>query len=136
MICHLQDDPLHARAKYVLTCLSSAKKSWFSQVRDICLFYGLPHPLDLLNSPLPKESFKKLSKSLILDYWETKFRGDASGLDSLLYFKPEYHSLSKPHPLLWTAGPNPYEVSKAIIQCKMLSGRYRTELLASHWSQK
>ena len=135
MICHLPDDPLHARAKYVLTCLSSAKKSWFSQVRDICLFYGLPHPLDLLNSPLSKESFKKLSKSLILDYWETKFRGDASGLDSLLYFKPEYHSLSKPHPLLWTAGPNPYEVSKAVIQCKMLSGRYRTELLASHWSQ-
>ena len=49
-------------------------------------------------------------------------------------FKPQYHSLAKPHSILWTAVPNPYEVSKAIIQCRMLSGRYRTELLSSHWS--
>ena len=54
---------------------------------------------------------------------------------SLAYFKPEFHSLRKPHPIFWTAGPNPYEVSKAIVQCKMLSGRYRTELLTSHWSK-
>ena len=36
--------------------------------------------------------------------------------------------------MLWTAGPNPYEVAKAVVQCRMLSGRYRTEMLASHWS--
>ena len=37
--------------------------------------------------------------------------------------------------MFWTAASNPYEVSKAIVQCRMLSGRYRTELLSSHWSQ-
>ena len=55
-------------------------------------------------------------------------------MDSLVFFRPEFHSLLQPHPILWTAGSNPYEVSKSIIQCKMLSGRYRTESLASHWS--
>ena len=59
---------------------------------------------------------------------------EASSLDSLAFFRPEFHSLLQPHPILWTAGSNPYEVSKSIIQCKMLSGRYRTESLASHWS--
>ena len=44
-------------------------------------------------------------------------------------------SLTKPHAIWWTAGSNPYEVSKAIIQCKMLSGRYRTLKLSSNWSE-
>ena len=61
-------------------------------------------------------------------------RSESSSLDSLAYFKPEFHSLLHPHPILWTAGSNPYEVSKALIQCKMLSGRYRSEVVASHWS--
>ena len=44
-------------------------------------------------------------------------------------------SLARPHAIWWTAGGNPYEVSKAIVQCKMLSGRYRTCKLSSKWSQ-
>jgi hypothetical protein len=132
---HLPDNSLHTRARHVLTCLPSSKKSWFSQVRDICLLYGLPHPLDLLQTPLSKCTFKKLTKSLIVDYWEKKLRQEASPLDSLMHFKPHFHSLSSPHPIFWTAGPNPYEVSKAIVQSRMLSGRYRTELLAKHWSK-
>ena len=36
--------------------------------------------------------------------------------------------------MLWSADSNPYDVTKAITQCRMLSGRYRTELLARHWS--
>ena len=44
-------------------------------------------------------------------------------------------TLSSPHPLWSAASSSPYEVSKAIVQAKMLSGRYRTELLCSHWSK-
>ena len=44
-------------------------------------------------------------------------------------------SLVKPHPIWWTAGANPYEVAKAVIQCRMLSGRYRTRQLTSKWSE-
>ena len=69
-----------------------------------------------------------------MSYWEKKFRCDTLSLSSLVFFKPAFHSLTRPHPILWTPGPNPYEVSKAVVQCKMLSGRYRTELLARHWS--
>ena len=41
-------------------------------------------------------------------------------------------SLDKPH-LLWrTCGANSYELNKATVQAKLLSGRFRTEKLLSH----
>ena len=43
-------------------------------------------------------------------------------------------SLSRPHPVWSSAHSNPYEVNKAIIQARMLSGRYRTERLCRFWS--
>ena len=94
----------------------------------------MPHPLTLLERPLSKYAFKKLTKSLVIDYWEQKLRLEAAILPSLSFFKPVFHSLTSPHPIFWTAGSNPYEVSKAIIQSRMLSGRYRTALLTRHWS--
>jgi hypothetical protein len=51
-----------------------------------------------------------------------------------VYFKPEYMSLTKPHPIWSTAGSNPYEVSKAVQQARFLSGRYRSEYLSRHWT--
>ena len=43
-------------------------------------------------------------------------------------------SLQKTHPLWQTCGSNPFEVDKAVIQARMLSGRYQTDQLARHWS--
>ena len=69
-----------------------------------------------------------------MDFWETKLRADASPLDSLIFFKPQFYSLSKPHPIWTSAGNNPYEVEKACCQARMLSGRFRTCWLTRHWS--
>ena len=44
-------------------------------------------------------------------------------------------SLSRPHSIWTTAGSNPHEVSKAVQQARFLSGRYRSESLARHWSK-
>ena len=42
-------------------------------------------------------------------------------------------SLSKTHPLFSTCASSPYEVVKASIQAKFLSGRARVEALTRHW---
>ena len=42
-------------------------------------------------------------------------------------------SLSRPHPLLSSAGSSPSKVSMASVQALMLSGRYRTQSLMRHW---
>ena len=43
-------------------------------------------------------------------------------------------SLSRPHPILSSAGSSPAKVCKATVQSWFLSGRYRTESLLKHWS--
>ena len=134
MISRLPADPLNARARQVLTSSKPSSKSWFIGLRNICLQYGLPHPLTLLLNPPTKETFKKLAKSKVTDFWEKKLRQESSLLPSLSNFNSAFSSLSKPHPILWTPGSNPYEVAKSVIQCRMLSGRYRTEWLSRHWS--
>ena len=134
MVARLHSDPLNIHARNILTTARSSSKSWFLQIRDICLMYQLPHPLRILDNPPSKGSFKKLVKTKIINYWEIKLRGEAILLTSLLHFKPQYMNLTKPHPIWSTAGSNPYEISKAIQQARFLSGRYRTQSLASHWS--
>ena len=86
MVTRLPKNPLFTRAKHILTTGSPTSNSWFWTIRDICLQYGLPHPLIMLENPLRKETFKRLAKSHVID------------------FKPEVHSLSRPHPILWTPG--------------------------------
>ena len=133
MVSRLKGSYIHRHAVNVFNRKISTK-SWFHQVRDICLMYQLPHPLVLLTTSSTKEAFKNLCKKHVLNYWELKLRVEAEPLHSLQYFKPAYMSLAKPHPLLTTAGPSPYEVTKARIQTLFLSGRYRTEQLCSKWS--
>ena len=72
MIARLPYDVLNKHAKYALTALMPLSKSWFTQVRDICLMYSLPHPLTLLDHPMAiaKEVFKKRAKFCVVDYWE------------------------------------------------------------------
>ena len=50
------------------------------------------------------------------------------------YFKPHFMSLQVPHSLWLTCGTNSYEICKATIQAKMLSGRYRTDHLLRHFT--
>ena len=119
MICRLPGDPLNLFARQILLT-SSCTTSWFVQVRNLCLQYQLPHPLDLLDNPATKEAFKKLLKAKVIDTWEQKLRGEASLLPSLTYFKPQFMSLTSPHKLLLTAGPKSYEVCKARIQLLFL----------------
>ena len=134
MVSRLPNDPLHSHARHALITAKQNSSSWFASIRNLCLQYSLPHPLTLLDAPLSKCKFKSLIKSKITDFWEQKLRSEAAPLTSLFYFKPSYMSLARPHAIWWTAGANSYEVSKAVIQCRMLSGRYRTLLLTSNWS--
>ena len=134
MICRLPGDPLNLHAQQVLLTSSSAGHSWFTQVRNLLLMYQLPHPLNLLANPPAKESFKKLVKAKVTDYWETKLRLEASFLPSLPYFCPEFLSLTSTHRLWTSAGNKSYEVAKARIQLLFLCSQYPCAKLTRHWS--
>ena len=99
----------------------------------MCTQYQLPDPLLVLQSPPTHYQWKTLTKNKVLDWWQTKFRGVAEHMDSLEFFNPSFMSLSTPHPL-WTTAGSPFEVSKAVVTARMLSGRYRTDKLMSNWN--
>ena len=134
MICNLPGDPLHSHARFILSSAPPKAKSWFQQVRDLCSQYDLPSPLQLLDNPQPKETFKKLIKTKVTEYWQALLRVEVSPLRSLQYFKPELYSLTKAHYMWTSAASNPFECSKSTILARMVSGRYRTEVLCRHWS--
>ena len=134
MICLIPDNILNRIARYILITAKENSTSWFVSISKLCLLYGLPHPLTLLNNPIPKISSKKMIKTKVLEYWQTKLRLSSSKLDSLIYFKPEFMSLNRVHPIWSTCGNNSYEVTMAIVQVRFLSGRYRCEKLTSHFS--
>ena len=134
MICRKPENILHRIAKYILTCLPDSTKSWFIQIKSLCYQYSLPHPLILLADPPSKQVFSKLIRLNIQDFWQSKLRLDARQLPSLKFFKPQFMSLARPHHLWRTCGSNSYELNKATVQAKYLSGRFRTEKLLSHFA--
>ena len=135
MICRLPENILHRHAVNYFTSATSSSKSWFSQIRALCLQYHLPHPLEQLKSPLQKTPYRNTVKKKVISYWEFLLRAESSSLESLTFFKPNFMSLTTPHPLWITAGSSPSKIAMATIQAKMLSGRYRTERLCRHWSK-
>ena len=134
MICRLPDNILYHHAVNALTMAKPSYHSWFTEIRNLCIMYDLPHPSILLQAKHSRDSYKKLVKSHVFDYWERKLREKAASLLSLEFFKPAYLSLKSPHPIMTSAGSSPYFVNMAKVQLIMISGRYRTEALASHWS--
>ena len=137
MLARLNDgnNVLATHARNIFASAKASSKSWFLEIQKISLKYLLPHPITFLNSPPKKLPFKKLVKSAVLDFWERKYRTEAAFLKegSLRYFDPNFMSLSRTHPLFTTCGSSPYEVKKAVIQARYLSGRARVESLTRHW---
>ena len=135
MISRLPDNILNKHAMNIFSFSTIAKKSWFHQIRHVCLIYDLPHPSILLQRPLTKFSFKKLTKSRVVSYWEYKLRNEASGLKSTSFFNCNFMSLTKVHPLFTTAGHSSVNVARSLVQSVMLSGRYRCGALLRHWKK-
>ena len=120
MIIDTKDSILHQHGLNVLTTNPSTR-SWFHQIRNLCLLYQLPHPLTLLQGSHTRLSFRVLAKKHVLNYWEKKLRGEAVSLTSLKYFKPDFMSLMKPHPMFSSAGSSPYEITKLALPCHELA---------------
>ena len=134
-LCRLRDGDniLAVRARDVLSSALSSSKSWFWKIRQLCLQYGLPHPLEWLSSMLSKLEVKALTRPAVLQYWLNQFRTKADTLPSLQYMRTGFLGLTKCHPIYRTCGSSPWEVEKGTTQARLLSGRFRVEALSCHW---
>ena len=134
MISRLPDNILYKLASKILLTEPDSSKSWSVRIRVLCNQYSLP--LDLLLNPRSKNTFNKLVKSKITDYWENSLRSEAASKTSLKYFKPVFMSLTAPHPMFLSCGTNPFKTNKSICQAALISGRFKTDYLARHWMKE
>ena len=135
MICRLPGNILNKIAHQVLTYSSQSSKHWFANIRALCYKYNLPHPIKLLHEPPSKENFKKSLKLNITEFWQNQLRAHSATLQekSLKFFKPNFMSLTRPHPMLEFAD-NSYKVNKITTVLRMISGRFRCGSLLRHFS--
>ena len=126
-----------ARETFSTSMVDRFKSSWFLSVRGICLQYSLLILLRLLPAHLNYTHTGRwqASKQKVPDFLNTKLRSEVLKLESLSMFRAEFMSLSHPHPIWTSAGSSPFEVKKATVQARMLSGKYRisTCWLRRHW---
>ena len=134
MISHLEGNTLKSVQTKILIEAKPAANFWIQQVRDICIQYQLPHPLQLFSSPMKKERFKTLCKQRVSEYWHRKLTHQAD-FPSLSFLQPDFLSLSSPHPIFTSLDGNPYQAKAARIQSLFLSGPYRSEELCRFWTQ-
>ena len=134
-LCRLRDgaNVLAVRARTIFSAASANTKSWFWRIRQLCLQYGLPHPLDWLDNRPPKLIVKSKVKAAVTEYWLDQLRTKAATLTSLQYLRTMYLGLSKCHPIFRSCGSSPWEVEKGTTQARLLSGRFRVEALTAHW---
>ena len=134
MICRLDSrNLLYVCANEIFTNDQCHRSSWFRQIYNICDLYSLPEPHSIFNSPPPKNQLKLIVRKKVISHWEKILRDEAISLPSLGFFKPQFMSLTRPHPLYISAGSSKHRILLASLQAKMLSGRYRSEALLRHW---
>ena len=113
-----------------------SRQSWFHQLRSLCETYSLPDPIYILANPPSKLEWKKVTKAQVIKLWTKRLRAEAASKPSLANFRASHMSLCSPSPI-WTSCYNsPYEMKKASIQARMISGRYRTCWMRRHWAEE
>ena len=135
-LCRLRDGDniLAAHARNILASSSLSSRSWFWKLRQLCLQYGVPHPLTWLDSRPSKLQVKAMVRPAVLQYWRARLQSKADSLRSLGYLRTRFMSLTRSHPLFLSCGSSPWEVEKAVTQSRLLSGRFRLEALSGHWT--
>ena len=110
--------------------------SWFLAVQELTRQYLLPEALHLLCHPLPKEQFRKLVKSKVLEFSHKKLCASVLQKSSLIFLRAEFLPLtSGPHPLWESCGSSRSAIKAAKIQAIILSGRYRDFKLLSKFNE-
>ena len=99
-------------------------KSWFSQVRTLLLQYGLPTAYDLILDPFPKNRWKKMLDEAVNNFWEHTLKDEASDKSSLEYINLVHLSIGSVHQVWTTVKPNTFDVQRASVKARLLTGTY------------
>ena len=109
--------------KYILKMSKENSTTWANHIRILCLRYGLPSPLSLLemSQPWSKEAWSTLVKAKVINFHEKLLRDTAFKNSKMKYLNTELLGLSgRPYPILLNVC-NKMDVKKLRLQLKFLT---------------
>ena len=111
-----------------LTFYGVSFNGWSSLVRNTCLKYGLPDPLDYFQHPWRPDRWRALCKQTVQTYWEDELLQIVKNSDTLKYVDTEYACLTIPMRVWQMAGLCSDSVRQATVQHWMMVGVYFTRI--------
>ena len=113
--------------KNILTMCMTNSTTWSNHLRLLCLKYGLPSPLSLLQThPWPKKSWKCLIKTKITQWYEADLRNQALNNSKMRYHNVKLSGLSgTPHPAIMNINTK-QDVKRLRYHIKFLTCDYLT----------
>ena len=96
------DTTVHAMVMYILKMCSSKSTTLSNHIQLLCLQYGIPSPLSLLQSPpWPKQDWNTYVKTKVTIWHERKLRSLSLRNSKMAYLNIQLHGLSgRPHSVL------------------------------------
>ena len=79
-----------------LTFYGNSLKGWSTLVRQTCIKYDLPDPLDYMANPWRADRWRGDCTGIVRKHWELKLKLEAAALDSLQYLDVESLNLNTP----------------------------------------
>ena len=118
-----------------LAVRSISEKSWFSSVRIILNTYDLPSAYELLENPPTKEQWKKSVKTKIHEAVEQQWHDDIKSKSSLRYLNPGAVKIGKVHQVYASVRNNTYDVRRAEVKVRLLTGTYTLQSNRAKFNQ-
>ena len=100
--------------------------SWFTKLKEILEKYQLPHPLELLEKPPKKETWKNTYKANLKNYW-TKMQNEESKERNTLKHLAATKKPGQPHHIWRSSKNNPADTKKAMVKARLATGTYRLQ---------
>ena len=93
---------IHSMLQYLLKMCDRNSTTWANHIQIICLKYGLPSPLSLIQTiAWPKEAWDTLVKTKIISWHEKSLRSQALNNSKMKYLNVQLHGLcGRSHPAL------------------------------------
>lgn len=110
-------------------------KSWFSQAKQILAKYRLPTLHDVLDSPLRKHQWKQTCTEAVWRYWTSRFRLQQEAFNTLRYMSSTNYDNKISHPVWKTVNTTTYDLRKAAVKVKLLTGTYRLQANQARYNQ-
>ena len=108
--------------------------SWFIAIRELCVKYDLTNPLELLQDPPSKESWKRTVNKQVNSYWTTRIGRSVEMYTSLRHLHAGEFRYGRRHPVIRTIG-NAREIPRITTKLKLVTGTYILQCNRSAFNQ-